>query len=179
MPTLSLEPLTTKQEDLLVLIERSQLNGDPTPTYQELVDKSGLLSRGSIVGTVKQIYRKGYLEQVHAPGEKGRGFSVVVPVLAPRYIGLLDLSDRSLSLGYPKHIPHCKSWERCVAIELGQDDPVRNRMEGDILILKPTQGYHGQALNRLEWWGNYPEQMVFDRTPKASFDVVGVWRSYD
>lgn len=177
MPTLSLEPLTTRQEDLLVLIERSQLNGDPTPTYQELVDKSGLLSQGSIVGTIKQIYRKGYLEQVHAPGEKGRGFSVVVPVLAPRYIGALGV-DSALTLGTSRPIPHCRRWEGCVGLELLYQDQY-NRLPGDILILKPTHGYHGQSLGRLEWWGSHPEQMVFDRTPKASFDVVGVWRSYD
>ena len=177
MPTLCLPLLTPTQEKLLRLIEREQIAGRNTPTFRELAEMTGRASPGPLVYHINNLYKKGYLKKKHRPDERRRGFEVIAPIVAPRYIGAIDLHDGSLHLGEPKKIPHCNSWEGCVGLELLRDDLDKCRVSGDILILKPIRGYSGQSLGKLDWWGKSPEQMVFDQNPgKAFFDLVGLWR---
>lgn len=176
MPTLSIPPFSTlNQLHVMEAIERSQLQKQPAPSYRELAAiVPGISSFSSVSSIVEQLTVKGYL------GPKvtyNRSFEVKVPVLAPRYIGRLE-ADGSLSEGSPKKIPHCRSWERCVGVERTEDNRDRGRLAGDILILRPTQGYWGQSLERLTHWTNQPESLEFAPVA-AAFDLVGLWRDLD
>lgn len=179
MPTLELLPLTTRnQVDVLEAIERSHIHGSEVPSYKDLAAAvPGINSFTSVLAIVKQLRQRGYLGE---GGGRPRTFEVRIPILAPCYIGALDLFDGSLSLGYPKKIPHCLQWKGCVGLELEREDGDRCWMEGDILILKPVRGYHGQSLGRLVYWeGESLMGFQCESPGLACFQVAGVWRHYD
>lgn len=96
-------PLTKRQEQVLLLVQRGIAATGRAPTYAVLCQSTGIVSRGAMCDAVNELCERGYLERVMSGG-KAMGLRVLKQIPDDRFADAARAVCQALGVVTPDNI---------------------------------------------------------------------------